>query len=147
MTREERQTAPLAAPAAAPSTLDAVIAAALVALDPTPEQLAIRALAASVTPVKSWRAAAAVLGLSEDALQRHRKAHGDRTVRPWWRSPGAVVACYEALIAPPPAPPPARRRPETVGAIDPRAVARNSPADADEDGAPHSHHTPCGESR
>jgi hypothetical protein len=29
--------------------------------------------------VKSWRAAAAVLGLSEDALQRHRKDESDPT--------------------------------------------------------------------
>ena len=76
--------------------------------------------------VRTWRGAAEILGMSEDTLARHRRSHGDRTLRPWWRDHEAVISWYEALIAPPSQPEPQRRRPRqsvpTGSAIDPREV-------------------------
>lgn len=76
--------------------------------------------------VRTWRAAARILGISEDTLARHRRFHGDRTVRPWWLTDDEVVAWYRALIAPPPEPPapaPKPRRKRDEGTYEERSRA------------------------
>lgn len=76
--------------------------------------------------IRTWRAAARILGMSEDTLQRHRRAHGDRTVRPWWLTADEVIAWYRALIAAPPDPPPPAPKPKRKreGVYDARAILR-----------------------
>lgn len=53
-------------------------------------------------PIRFFRNAAKVLGLSEDALDRYRKKHGDTTITPWWENEAAVRTWFAALIAPKP---------------------------------------------
>lgn len=59
--------------------------------------------------ITSWRAAAAVLGVSYDTLWRRRKKRGDTMETPWWASADEVRTWWRALIAPLPA---ARRAPK-----------------------------------
>ena len=74
--------------------------------------------------IRTWRACARVLSMSEDTLQRHRTRFGDQTpTPPWFRDEEAVIAWDAAMRAPAPQPPQRRRRAD--GPIDPRAVARD----------------------
>lgn len=76
-------------------------------------------------PVTSWRAAAAVLGISEDTLVRHRQRAGDDS-RPWWSSPDAVREWWAELHASKPEPRPGRKRKAkgAGGALDVRGLVR-----------------------
>ncbi len=56
-------------------------------------------LAQRDSPVTSWRAAAAVLGISDDTVHRARARAGD-TSRPWWSGPDAVREWWAAMSAP-----------------------------------------------
>jgi hypothetical protein len=47
-------------------------------------------------PITTWKAAARVLGISEDTLSQRRRAAGDRS-RPWWSNADATRAWFEAL--------------------------------------------------
>lgn len=80
-------------------------------------------------PITTKRAAAKVLGVSEDTLARTQKRFGDRMVRPWWRDAEAVISWWTSLIAPPIAEPPKKRTRAPVAdvsaAVDPREVARD----------------------
>lgn len=55
-------------------------------------------------PVATFRAAAAVLGMSEDTLKRHRNKYGDQTKEPRWKDEAEVWAWYRAMTAPRPVP-------------------------------------------
>lgn len=50
-------------------------------------------------PVVGWGQAAQVLGVHRDTLYLHRRRVADRTRRPWWPNPEAVVTWYQALLA------------------------------------------------
>ena len=78
-------------------------------------------------PITSWRAAADVLGVSEDTLKRHRKAAGlpmRAAKRPWFASADEVIAWYRTLRPAPETastPAPTRRR-RTTAPLDARAL-------------------------
>jgi hypothetical protein len=77
--------------------------------------------------IRTWRKAAAILGMDENTLWSHRKQHGDTMpTPPWFADEQAVIDWYQAMRAPTPAEPPSapKRRALENGPIDPRAVAR-----------------------
>jgi hypothetical protein len=51
-------------------------------------------------PIKTWTAAAKVLGMCDDTLRAHCRKYGDKTVQPWWEDAAAVKAWYKAMITP-----------------------------------------------
>jgi hypothetical protein len=59
-------------------------------------------------PITTWKAAARVLGISEDTLSQRRKTAGDRT-HPWWSSADATRVWFESLKEARPSPKAPRR--------------------------------------
>lgn len=79
-------------------------------------------------PITTWRGVAAVVGLDEDTVKKHRDRHGDQTAGPWFDDDDAVRDWWRDLHAPkaqrgrPPKPRPRPTSDDTP--LDPRALLR-----------------------